>query len=323
MSHRVAVLAFDGVEPFEIGIAAEVFGTPRPGLVDPPYELQVCSETSGPLRSIGGVELVTNAGLDDLVRADTVIVPGCPNVEGDPPDAVVAALREAGDRGARMVGLCLGAFWIASAGLLDGREATTHWQYADVLQRRFPDVRVNPDVLYVDEGAVLTSAGSAAGIDLCLHLVQRDHGTRVVNAVGRRMVVAPHRSGGQAQFIEQPVVGDDREEWIGSLMERVRRDISAPISVERLAAELHMAPRTFSRRFRRATGRSPGDWILEQRVRNSLPLLEATGDSIESVSRQVGFGTAAAYRQQFARVMSTTPSAYRRQFAGRVPGAVS
>jgi AraC family transcriptional activator FtrA len=315
VTHRVAVLVFDGIEPFELGVAAEVFGAPRPDVLDPAYELTVCAVSPGPLRSVGGMTISADGDLAGLAAADTVIVPGCPDVSAPAPPAVADALHAAGERGARMVGLCLGAFWLASAGLLDGREATTHWQYADELARRYPRVRVNADVLYVDEGQVLTSAGSAAGIDLCLHLVHRDHGARVVNQIGRRMVIAPHRSGGQAQFVEQPASSDGGEAWIARLIERVQGDLGRRWSVDVLAAEVHMSPRTFARKFRSATGTSPGDWVLEQRVRASLPLLEGSGESVEAISRRIGFGSSAAYRQQFTRLLGTTPTAYRRQFA--------
>ena len=206
VSHRVAALAFEGLAPFELGVAAEIFALERPEL-DVPwwYSFAVCAERPGPFKAVGGFDLVASHGLDTLVAADTVIVLGCPDVLGDPSQELVDALRAAHGNGARLVSICSGAFTLAATGLLDGREATTHWRYAGLLQRRFPNVRVNAGVLYVDCGDVLTSAGTAAGIDLCLHIVRRDHGAQIANRVARRMVVAGHREGGQAQFVEAPV----------------------------------------------------------------------------------------------------------------------
>ena len=205
--HTVSVLAFDGMAPFELGIVVEVFGLPRPELRVPWYDLRVCADPGSPIRAVGGLTLATPYDLDAFAAADTVIVPGVADVYGEVSPALIAALRLAHERRARIVSVCSGAFALAAAGLLDGREATTHWQYAGLLQRRYPAVTVNPDVLYVDDGRVLTSAGSAAGLDLCLHLVRADHGAAVANAVARRLVIAPHRDGGQAQFIEAPVTG--------------------------------------------------------------------------------------------------------------------
>ena len=204
--HRVACLAFDGLAPFELGVAAEVFALARPELgVGDWYAFELCAPHAGPLRVVGGFEVVAPHGLEALGRADTIVVPGVPDPHADPPEPVLEALRAAHARGARVVSICSGAFALAAAGLLDGREAATHWRYAALLAERFPAVRVNAGVLYVDGGQVLTSAGTAAGIDLCLHLVRRDHGAEIANRVARRMVVAAHRDGGQAQFIEQPV----------------------------------------------------------------------------------------------------------------------
>src|SRR5579859_7174089 len=200
--HTVAVYAFDGMSPFELGYVVEVFGLPRPELGVPWYELKVCAESARPLRAVGGFTLATDYGLDDFAAADTVIVTAVPDVRGEVPAALISALRHAHERGARVVSICSGAFALAAAGLLDGREVATHWQYAELLQRRHPEIRVNPDVLYVDGDDILTGAGSAAGLDLCLHLVRKDHGARIANSVARRLVVPPHRDGGQAQFVE-------------------------------------------------------------------------------------------------------------------------
>jgi AraC family transcriptional activator FtrA len=310
----VSVLAYEGMSVFEIGIVTEVFGLPRPEFDRPWYELAVCAERPGaPVRVVGGASLRTPYGLEELAAAETVIVPGVPDVSADPSPDLVAALRRAHARGARIMSICSGAFALAGAGLLDGRPATTHWRYAERFRRRHPGVRLDPDVLYIDDGAVLTSAGSAAGLDLCLHVVRRDHGAAIANAVARRLVVQPHRDGGQAQFIEAPVadVDDDR---IARSMEWAMANLAQPLTVERLAARAHMSTRTYLRQFKRSSGTSPIRWLITQRVQASLPLLETTSASIDEIAAATGFETATTFRHHFARAMRTSPSAYRRAF---------
>jgi len=316
-SRTVSVLAFDGMAPFELGIVVEVFGLPRPELAVPWYELRVCADPSRPIRAVGGLTLATPHDLDSFASAGTVIVPGVPDVYGEVSPALVAALRRAHERGARIVSICSGAFALAAAGLLDGREATTHWQYAPLLQRRYPAVRVNPDVLYVDGGTVLTSAGSAAGLDLCLHLVRADHGAAIANAVARRLVIAPHRDGGQAQFIEAPVASGDGDDPIGRSMAWALAHLARPISLAGLARVAHLAPRTYLRRFARQTGTTPIRWLTDQRIAASLPLLEDGGLPVEEVSAAVGFDSPVTFRHHFTRAMRTSPSAYRRAFRTR------
>ncbi len=320
--HRVAVLAFDGMAPFELGVVVEVFGLPRPELDIEPYALDVCAQRPGPLEAVGGFALHARHGLDRLAAADTVIVPG-QRTDGPVSPELVAALRAAHRRGARIVSICSGAFALAAAGLLDGREAATHWRYADELQRRHPPVRVNRDVLYVDDGDVLTSAGSAAGIDLCLHLVRRDHGSEVANAIARRLVVAPHREGGQAQFIERPVPAEPAtaETAVARTMEWALARLDARIGLPELAREASMSARSFTRHFRRATGTSPARWLLDQRIRASLELLEALALPVEQVGAAVGIPSPAAYRRHFARAMGVSPAAYRRAFRSSSPTA--
>jgi AraC family transcriptional activator FtrA len=311
--HRVVALLAPGVAPFELGIVVEVFGLARPEL-DVPwwYELTVAAEHPGPLPSTaGGFGFAVDHGLEALEAADTVIVPGW---HGEPSAEVLEAVRAAHDRGARLVSICSGAFLLAAAGLLDGREAATHWRYAEPLARRHPEVRVNADVLYVDAGSVLTSAGSAAGIDLCLHIVRRDHGSSIANAVARRLVIPPHRDGGQAQLIDLPMPAHPDDDPIASVMAWALERLDEPLDLAALAGRSYMSVRTFTRRFRRATGTTPGRWLLEQRVRASLPLLEETDASIEAVSGAVGFASAATYRHHFVSIMRTSPSAYRRTF---------
>ncbi|MCO5996511.1 helix-turn-helix domain-containing protein [Actinoallomurus rhizosphaericola] len=310
----VAVLAYEGMSPFETGIVTEVFGLPRPELNVPWYDLTVCAERPGPVPIIGGATLHTEHGLDTFASAGTVIVPGVPDVRRECSPELVAALRLARERGARVMSICSGAFALAAAGLLDHRPATTHWQYADLLRRRFPLVQVNPDVLYIDDGDILTSAGSAAGLDLCLHLVRRDHGRSIANAVARRLVIPPHRDGGQAQFIEAPVPVDADDDRIAQVTTWALANLREEITVDVLARRAHMSARTFLRHFARCMGTSPTRWLIGQRIQASLPLLERTSTPVEEVARAVGFASPVTYRSHFARVMRTSPSAYRRAF---------
>ncbi len=317
----VAVLAYEGMSVFETGIVTEVFGLPRPEFDVPWYELTVCAETPGTVRLVGGATLHTDHGLDVFAGAGTLIVPGVADVHADPSPRLTAALRAAHRRGARIVSICSGAFALAGAGLLDGRRATTHWRYADLLARRHPAVRVDPDVLYVDDGDVLTGAGSAAGLDLCVHLVRRDHGPTIANAVARRLVVPPHRDGGQAQFIEAPVPADPGDDRLAASMSWALANLTAEITVARLAGQAHMSPRTYLRHFARATGTTPIRWLIDRRVQASLPLLETTSAPIEEVAAAVGFETAVTFRHHFTAAMRTSPSAYRRAFTGASGGA--
>ncbi|WP_431900924.1 transcriptional regulator FtrA [Micromonospora chalcea] len=317
----VAVLAYEGMSVFETGIVTEVFGLPRPEFDVPWYELTVCAETPGAVRLVGGATLHTDHGLDVFAGAGTLIVPGVADVHADPSPRLTAALRAAHRRGARIVSICSGAFALAGAGLLDGRRATTHWRYADLLARRHPAVRVDPDVLYVDHGDVLTGAGSAAGLDLCVHLVRRDHGPTIANAVARRLVVPPHRDGGQAQFVEAPVPADPGDDRLAASMSWALANLTAEITVARLARQAHMSPRTYLRHFARATGTTPIRWLIDRRVQASLPLLETTSAPIEEVAATVGFETAVTFRHHFTAAMRTSPSAYRRAFTGASGGA--
>lgn len=312
--HTVSVLAYSGMSIFEAGIVTEVFGLPRPEFDIPWYDLTVCAERPGAVPVIGGASLDTPHGLDVFARASTVIVPGVSDVTADSAPELVAALRLAHRRGARVMSICSGAFALAAAGLLDGRRATTHWRYADVLRRRFPAVDVDPDVLYIDHGDVLTSAGSAAGLDLCLHIIRQDHGAAIANAVARRLVTQPHRAGGQAQFIEAPMVKVPDDDGIARSMAWALEHLTEPITVDTLAQLAHMSPRTYLRHFARSAGTSPIRWLINQRVHASLALLETTNAAIDHIAAAVGFDTPVTYRHHFGRIMHTSPVAYRRAF---------
>ncbi len=312
--HLVAVLGFDGMAPFELGVAAEVFALPRPELeVEWWYSFALCAERPGRLRAIGGFTIDAPHGLRTLARADTIVLPGTADVRGNPSAAVLAALRRAHRRSTRIVSICSGAFVLAAAGILDGRRAATHWRYADLLQARFPAVRVDDGVLYVDDGDVITSAGTAAGIDACLHVIRTDHGAEIANRVARRMVVAPHRDGGQAQFIEQPLARFD-DDPITTVIAGARTRLDQPLSVADLAALAHLSSRQFARRFKTATGTSPARWLITQRIDASLPLLEADTRGVEDIGRAVGFRSPAAYRKHFREMMGLSPNAWRQRF---------
>ena len=270
------------------------------------------------MRSSTGFDIVATHGLGALRRADTIVVPGIEAAAPEPDAAVVAALRAADRRGARMISICTGAFVLAAAGLLDGRRATTHWRHAAELQARYPKVDVDAGVLYVDEGRVLTSAGVAAGIDLCLHVVARDHGVARANAIARRMVVAPHRGGGQAQFVERalpPSTGDGLDATRAWMLEHLER----PLTVAAMARHAARSERSFARHFRAETGTTPLRWLHEQRILHARRLLEQSDLPVEDVAARSGFGTATTLREHFARAVHTTPTAYRRAFSAAAP----
>ncbi|MET7803348.1 helix-turn-helix domain-containing protein [Micromonospora chersina] len=319
VDRTVAVLAYPGMSVFETGIVTEVFGLPRPELEVDWYRLTVCAERPGPVPVVGGAALHTPYGLETLAAAGTVILPGVPDVTVDPSPELVAALRRAHRRGARLMSICSGAFALAGAGLLDGRRATTHWRYADLLARRHPAVTVDPDVLYLDDGDILTSAGSAAGLDLCVHVVRRDFGAAVANAVARRLVIPPHRDGGQAQFIEAPVSVDPDDDRIAASLAWAVGHLAEPLTVAALARHAHLSTRSYLRHFARATGTSPIRWLIDQRVRASLALLETTDAPVAGIAAAVGFDSPVTYRHHFGRAMRTSPSAYRRAFRAGAP----
>jgi transcriptional regulator GlxA family with amidase domain len=304
--HRVVALALPDVVAFDLSIAAQVFGHREEEM----YEFLLCAPAPGPVPTTTGFALLAEHGLDALQQAGTVVVPGYEDPRTELPETVLDALRAAARRGARMVSICTGAFALAAAGVLDGRRATTHWRATALLARRFPAIRVEPDVLYVDEGRVLTSAGVAAGIDLCLHIVRADFGQLAANAIARRIVVAPQREGGQAQFLEQPVPAEP-----GGSLERTRlwalEHLDEPLTVGRLSRHAGYSERTFARRFRAETGTTPLQWLIAQRTLKARELLEAGELPVEAVARRCGFGSAPSLRQHFRRAVRSTPTAYR------------
>ena len=311
--HRVVTVIGPKVSMFELSVACEVFGIDRSELVDPWYRHRVAAAVPGPHRSPEGVVVDTPYGLEELADADTVIIPANP-FPGPAPEELLDGLRHAHQRGARLLSVCTGAFVLAAAGILDGKPATTHWMHSEELARQFPKVRVDPKVLYVDAGGVMTSAGTAAGIDLMLHVVRLDHGADVANAVARRMVVPPHRDGGQAQFVDLPLAATNGHEPLAGVLGWMLEHVGDDLSVERLARRAGTSPRTFARRFRAATGTTPHQWILSQRILLAQRLLETTHDSVELVAQRCGFGSAAGLRQHFTRAVSSSPQAYRRTF---------
>ncbi len=309
MVHRVVTVLSPGANPFDFAVSCEVFGVRRPELGVEWYDHRLAGVVR-PLVVNGGWTLDPPFGLEALDDADTVIVPACPH---EPPRAMVDALRAAYGRGARMVSFCGGAFALAAAGILDGRAATTHWMDTDDLARRFPKVLVEPDVLYIDEGQVLTSAGTASGIDLALHIVRLDYGPEIANQVARRMVTAAHRDGGQSQFAFTPVPVSGFGNALGSVMDWMFEHLDEPITVGQLAGLAAMSPRTMARRFVEATGTTPVRWLTHQRILRAQDLLQATTLPVEVIASRVGFGTAVNLRQHFRRATSTTPGAYRQR----------
>jgi AraC family transcriptional activator FtrA len=308
---NVAVLAYDGLCTFEFGIAVELFGLPRPELADW-YRFQVCAEAPGRLRATGGFAIEVSGGLAALEAAGTIVVPGWRGAGVLPSDALLDSLRRAHAAGARLVSICSGVFVLAATGLLAGRRATTHWRYVARLAAAYPNIRVEPDVLYIDEGQILTSAGSAAGLDLGLHLIRRDFGPAIANQVARRLVIPPHRDGGQAQFIDRPVQAEGAA--LAGLFDWIRANLTEDLSIQRLARRASLSERTFLRRFAAATGTTPNDWITTARLARARELLERTDLSVERVATDSGFGTADTLRHHFRTRLRTSPQRYRDQF---------
>lgn len=314
--NTVAVIAFNGISPFHLSVPCAVFGEDRTGACLRKFELLVCAAESGKLQTTAGFSIETRHGLKDLARAAIIIVPSWRNPAEPPPQRLLNALTRAHQRGAQIVGLCLGSFVLAASGLLDNRPATTHWFWADELARRYPKIRVNPNVLYVGDGDIITSAGTAAAIDCCLHIVRLRHGAQAANQVARRMVVSPHRQGGQAQYIQQPVRDISGIDHFAKVLEWVMRNLDKPHSLDTLAERALMTRRTFTRRFRQVMGVTVSAWLLGQRLGLAQQLLESTDSQIETIAEKAGFGSPASLRQHFNDTFKISPSNYRKEFRG-------
>ncbi|MFE0174238.1 GlxA family transcriptional regulator [Streptomyces sp. NPDC059002] len=316
--HRIAVLALDGVIPFELGIPQRIFGRARSAAGQRLYEVVTCSvRPPGPVRTDADFAILVEHGPEALADADTVVVPASYELgpvyeEGRLTDELAAALAHIRP-GTRLISICTGGYVLAAAGLLDGRPATTHWSSAEHFQRLFPKIRVDADVLFIDDGDVLTSAGVASGVDLCVHVVRRDHGTAVANAVARLTVVPPHRDGGQAQYIQRPVPEPQLATTSTARAWALDR-LDQPLQLRDLAEQESMSVRTFTRRFREEVGISPGQWLTQQRVERARHLLESSALSVDQVARDAGFGTAQSMRQHLQAALGVTPTTYRRTF---------
>ncbi len=308
----VVTLAYDGLCTFEFGIAVEIFGLARPEFDFPWYRHQVAAIEPGPLRAAGGLTFAVDGGLDLLAQAQTIVIPGWRDRNAAVPEDLLAALRAAHERGARIVSICSGVFVLAASGLLDGLKATTHWRYCAELQARYPQIAVDASVLYVDNGRLICSAGSAAGIDACLHLVARDCGQAVANRVGQRLVMAPQRSGGQAQFIQQPVIHSPRRD-VAALLDWLQVRLHEPLNVAQMADYLAVSPRTLLRRFHEATGISPKGWLLQARLQRAREVLADERD-VQRVSEACGFASAESLRSAFRQHVGVSPAVYRRRF---------
>lgn len=310
---KVAVVAFDRIRPFHLSVPCAVFGETEAQSL---FQLRVCAAEPGPLRTSAGFDVATRHGLRELAQADVIVVPSWRDPHERAPEPLLAALRRAHKRSATLVGLCLGAYVLAEAGVLDGKLATTHWRWTELFRQRFPKVRLDPDVLYVDQGNVVTSAGTAAGIDCCLHVVRRQYGAEVTNRIARNLVVPPHRQGSQAQYIEQPVLSRATDTPLTKTLHWAARHLDQSHTLDSLAARALMSRRSFTRHFRQHTGTTVGQWLLSQRLSLAQRMLETTDQPIERIAERAGFGTALSMRQHFGVAFHTTPSMYRREFRG-------
>jgi len=315
----IAVIAFNGISPFHLSVPTLVFAEQREGIETPRFSLKVCGFEPGPLSTSAGFDIQVHHGLEVLEQADVIIMPSWRDTEERPPEPLLEALRRAHGKGTRIVGLCLGAFVLAEAGLLDGRKATTHWNWAATFARKYPLVLLDADVLYAESGHLLTSAGTAAGLDCCLYLMQQLCGAEVTHKMARRLVVAPHRSGGQAQFIERPLPLAGEQDRLGQLLQWLGHNFTRSHSLDELADRTAMSRRSFTRHFKQLTGTTVGQWLLGQRLSHAQRLLESSQQSIEAIATEAGFGTALSLRQHFQASLRISPSAYRAQFAGRPP----
>jgi AraC family transcriptional activator FtrA len=312
--HTVAAVAYDRLCTFEFGCTVELFALPRPELGVPWYDFAVCAAERGPIRATGGISVQVSHSLRLLERADTIVIPGWRDADEAPPAELLRKLRQAYDRGARLCSICSGVFVLAATGVLTGKRATTHWKYIERLTERYPDIVVEPNALYVDEGQILTSAGSAAGLDMLVHLVRKDFGARIANQVAQRLVIPPHREGGQAQFVPRPVAADERGR-LAKLLDWIREHLSAEHTIESLAAQAAMSPRTLQREFKAATGLAPYAWLVRERIERAKELLETGRLSTQRIAERVGIGSAESLRHHFRARVGTTPAQYRARFS--------
>jgi len=311
--HLVVALAYDRLCTFEFGCTVELFALDRPELGVDWYEFAVCAAEPGPISAMGGITVQAPYAPELLERADTIIIPGWRDADEEPPAELLAQIRAAHARGARLCSICSGVFVLAAAGVLDGQRATTHWRYAERLAKRYPRILVQEDDLYVDNGQLITSAGSAAGLDMLLHLVRRDYGARVGNLVAQRLVVAPHREGGQAQFLPRPMAHDEQGR-LSKLMDWLRSNPTLTHTIASMAERAAMSPRTLQRQFQDATGMGPIEWLTRERVAIAKDLLESPEIALSQVAERAGFGSEESLRHHFRRIASTTPGAYRKAF---------
>ena len=312
-SQLVVAVAYDRLCTFEFGCVVEMFALHRPELGVPWYRFAVCSGERGPLRAAGGVTISAPHSLRILDQAHTIIVPGWRDADEPPPEALVRKIRAAHQHGARICSICSGVFVLAAAGILEGKTVTTHWRYAQRLQQRYPGLTVEPNALYVDQGSVVTSAGSAAGLDMLVHLVRRDYGPKIANMVAQRLVIPPHRDGDQAQFVPRPVAQEDAGR-LARLLDWVRSDLSAEHSLASMAKRASMSPRTLLRRFKEATGLAPGEWLIRERISLARELLESGKLPIARICERVGFGSEESFRRHFRLRVGVSPAIYQRRF---------
>ena len=317
--HTVAIVAYNNISLFHLSIPCSIFGEDLDRVGARPYKVTVCTETVGLVPTLSGFPIEIKQDLSILETADTVIVPTWCDPDIPASTALLNALRRAHARGARMVGLCLGAFVLAEAGILDGKTASTHWVWANDFAKKYPKVNFDNDVLYIDEGNVFTSAGAAAAIDCCLHLLRRDHGADIANSVARRMVVAPHRSGGQVQYIEKPIPRHIDSNRLEPAITWALKNLTKPLTIDELASKASMSRRNFSRLFKKAMGTTFTQWLLSQRLTIAQQLLETSNHNIDRIANQSGFSSSVSFRQQFLAAFSISPSAYRKQFKSSEP----
>jgi AraC family transcriptional activator FtrA len=311
--HLVVALAYDGLCTFEFGCTVELFALNRPELGVTWYDFKVCSTERGILQAAGGIEVRVPNSIALLDKADTIVIPGWRDADEPPPPALLKKIRAAYERGARFCTICSGVFVLAAAGILDGKTVTTHWRYAEKLHKRYPSVAVEPNALYVDEGQILTSAGSAAGLDMLIHLVRRDYGARVANMVAQRLVIPPHRDGGQAQYLPRPIPSDERNR-LSRLLDWARSHLSIDHTLDSLARRSSMSPRTLQRQFKETVGLSPYEWLVRERIAMAKDLLQASDQPLPRIAELVGFKSQETFRHHFRRLIGTNPTAYRNQF---------